>query len=355
MTINIAANFRIHKIGLCLFIVILILLYIYAIHSIHAAEIGGLEVVDVHSQAKVSIEIKGKTKEGINDLVTTADYKSHCAMYKYLSVLYPSLTIISEEQSKECDDTITVGITGNTHSLRNTDVQNDLMVNADDITVWIDPLDATKEYTEHLLEYVTTMVCIAVRGIPLIGVIHKPFEPKQTYWAWAYHGVSSNLRKKVKSKSKKNIAIIVSRSHAGRVHNISKTVLGDDVNIISAAGAGYKSLEVAVGNASAYVHVTALKKWDICAGAAIINALGGTVTSLSNEAMVDFRSSDSLVFDRGILATMTNHYCNIAFSCLKKIKFLGKSTILFMQAFLYAPTKSQKLLKLREKNCWQKI
>lgn len=45
---------------------------------------------------------------------------------------------------------------------------------------------------EKLNEYVTTMVCVAVKGEPVIGIIHKPFL-KETYWAWVDNGKSSNL------------------------------------------------------------------------------------------------------------------------------------------------------------------
>jgi inositol monophosphatase 3 len=65
---------------------------------------------------------------------------------------------------------------------------------------------------------------------------------------------------------------------------------------------GYKSLEVANGHVDAYLHTTEIKKWDVCAGNAIINALGGKMTTLSNEVL-DY-SSESTVNKKGILATM---------------------------------------------------
>ena len=85
--------------------------------------------------------------------------------------------------------------------LRNREVDRiiteDKMYKADDITIWIDPLDATQEYTESLTQYVTTMVCIVAGDEPIAAVIHKPFEERSA-WAWtgAGNGGVGNLENK---------------------------------------------------------------------------------------------------------------------------------------------------------------
>jgi Golgi-resident PAP phosphatase len=68
----------------------------------------------------------------------------------------------------------------------------EINVSTDDVTVWIDPLDATKEYTEKLFHYVSVMICVAIKGEPVIGVVHFPFSQK-TFWAWKGKGVSESL------------------------------------------------------------------------------------------------------------------------------------------------------------------
>nr|XP_015833236.1 PREDICTED: uncharacterized protein LOC107397487 isoform X2 [Tribolium castaneum] len=47
------------------------------------------------------------------------------------------------------------------------------------------------------------------------------------------------------------------------------------VYIIEAAGAGYKVLEVTLGNVDTYFHTIATKKWDICAENSIYNKGSG--------------------------------------------------------------------------------
>lgn len=276
--------------------------------SIKAAQIGGLEIVTVHEQVKFEIESKGKTKEGVNDPVTEADYRSHCAMYRFLTESFPHVTVISEEASKDCDHITTSDIKDPfTHVIN--DNMIDVYVYPESITIWIDPLDATKEFTENLLQYVSTMVCVAIDGIPLIGVIYKPFETKQDsnlFWALKNLGHSENLEELSQQPQNGKKTIIVSRSHAGEVQNISKMAFGDNVDIISAAGAGYKFIELAKGNATAYIHTTVIKKWDICAGTAIFTALGGTVTHLYDSTPISFEQSDSTVVTTGLLAT-TDH------------------------------------------------
>lgn len=279
------------------------------IAAIETAVKGGREVVDVYNNADFNERSKGKTKEGVNDPITNADEKSNCAMYYSLTHTFMDVKVVSEETSPESDCRTLQVLDLDTTVLKNAENLVDEEVQSSQVTIWIDPLDATKEYTEKLVQYVTTMVCVAVSGRPVIGVIHFPFkeEPK-TYWGWVGRGVSEQLKNVVFTKKldDMNPVVIVSRSHTGTVESVIKQSLGSNVNIIEAGGSGYKSIEVSSKNVSAYIHNTAIKKWDICAGNAIISALGGKMTTLKNE-VIDYADGDKSVNSDGLLATLENH------------------------------------------------
>ncbi|KAK3090550.1 hypothetical protein FSP39_012623 [Pinctada imbricata] len=105
------------------------------------------------------------------------------------------------------------------------------------------------------------MVCVAVGGKPTIGVVYKPFEES----------------------------------------------------------ACYKTLEVVKGTNHAYIHVTKIKKWDICAGNAILNALGGKMTTLEGN-YIDYSSPKEVKNEDGLLATLHDH-----FDYLEKLKTAAKA------------------------------
>jgi len=296
--------------------------------SIEMARRGGVEVKRIREQSNIGEKSKGKTKEGANDPVSDGDMLSHRQMYYGLQKAFPLVNIISEESDPEEIDMSKIAEA----SISNDEVDRiipdseDIILPAKDLDIWIDPLDATQEYTESLLNYVTTMVCVAVKGRAVLGIIHKPFN-HTTAWAWSGANLSGGgknyfseaVKKEVellqnkegsdinKHKDVSKSRIIVSRSHAGKVHDVAADVFGTEVTVTPAGGAGFKAWEVAAGRQDAYVHTTLIKKWDICAGTALLRSLGGKMTTLDGSE-IDYSGTPAKVKNEGgILATLHDH------------------------------------------------
>ncbi|XP_030630083.1 inositol monophosphatase 3 [Chanos chanos] len=258
--------------------------------SVEAAIQGGREVKRIREDNTLEERSKGKTKEGASEKLTLGDLNSHRKMYYLIKNTYPTLQVNSEEHD-QAEGELTKW-DGKISSEILEKVKAGKKVPAKSITVWIDPLDATQEYTENLRQYVTTMVCVAIDGSPVIGVIHKPFTG---YTAWAIVGEESNVKPRA-SYSSSAPKFIVSRSHAGKVKSFVHEAFGNNTEVTPAGGAGYKVLALLDATddkyeqADVYIHVTFIKKWDICAGNAILKALGGHMTTLKGEE-IDYSGS----------------------------------------------------------------
>lgn len=255
--------------------------------AVKAAELGGKEVTRVRESNLLNEKRKGKTREGADDKMTRGDLLSNKKMYHLITKAFPGLKVNTEEVI-EADDEDPVLWDRSIPDYIMDKIQTPRLEPAESITVWIDPLDATNEYTENLVHYVTTMVCVAVNGKPIIGVIHKPFTG---YTAWAMVDGGSNVKRR-SEYNEKSPTIIVSRTHSGLVKEVTHETFGNKTEIISAGGSGYKVLslldvkEEKQEHADVYVHVTFIKKWDICAGNAILNALGGHMTTIKGENII---------------------------------------------------------------------
>lgn len=61
--------------------------------AVEVAIKGGKEVVAAKNAPHTGEQSKGKTKEGVNDPVTKADYNSHCVMYYSLIHSFPKVKV----------------------------------------------------------------------------------------------------------------------------------------------------------------------------------------------------------------------------------------------------------------------
>ncbi|XP_028029170.1 putative inositol monophosphatase 3 [Bombyx mandarina] len=276
--------------------------------AILAAEGGGKKVLDGKNHI-LNVKSKGKTLEGANDPVTDVDYASHCAMYYGLKHTFNNIDVVSEEHSKSdssCEEVPAFDLEPDIPGNLNIEQMLDELVLAKDVVVWIDPLDATQEYTEKLYQYVTTMVCVAIRGVPIIGVIHYPFT-QQTYWAWYTKKTSANMPLVPhKEENREHPRVVISRSHPGKVATVAKSAFGDKSNVSKAAGAGFKVMEVVNGTYDVYLHVTTIKKWDICAGDAILKTVDGKMTTMKGDN-IDYSADGHVAVTDGILVTRYDH------------------------------------------------
>lgn len=289
------SNIRLNRLGVAVIICLLLFLFLYVLSSrrsvlsinesvsmkellsasIVLARRGGDRVRVIRRNDALETEKKGETKEGANEYVSKGDIESHDQIFYGLQKIFPGLNIVSEEHEKKPLD-LSVIPNIDLHLPEVEGIKVDQKVPSNKITVWIDPLDATQEYTEM----------------------------KDKAWAWVGIGHSANLAKG-SPKDDTDKRIIVSRSHAGKVGDLATKTLGA-VKITAAGGAGYKTLEVIKGNQDAYIHSTLIKKWDICAGNAILSALDGKMTTLDGK-YIDYHRAEDAKNEGGLVATLYDH------------------------------------------------
>ncbi|EYC10084.1 hypothetical protein Y032_0057g2753 [Ancylostoma ceylanicum] len=259
-------------------------------YAVLAVEMGGYAVRKIHEENKLNIAQKGLTDEGKAELLTKADLISN---YLILDVLqrFPRLKIVTEEKDSSISEKEATPYRADSYSvwLSIRDILSQIpsyRLTLSDVQIYVDPLDATQEYTEGLTQYVTVMVCVAVKDEPIFGAIYRPFS-NETIFGVKGWGVMTSSGKKLYPHPLAETArkIVVSRSHAGAVEKLARKSFGEGYDVEPAGGSGYKTLRLVNGTAELYIHQTAIKKWDTCAGDAILRAMGGAMLDLEGSPL----------------------------------------------------------------------
>jgi len=247
-------------------------------------------------------------KTGKNDLQTQADRSAQNCIVASLLKQFPGLTVVGEEGEQDLsgvpDDWIVTGGDAAAELKIPEDLKN---VDLKDVTVWVDPLDGTQEFTQGLLDHVTVLVGIAVGSRSVAGVIHQPYynykEEGATLGRTFYGVVGGGVVGLTPTAPPPDKRIVTTtRSHGtGLVQAALEAIQPDEV--MKVGGAGHKVLLLMEGACHAYVFPSpGCKKWDTCAPEAILHAMGGKLTDMKG-ANYDYHSTVQHLNSEGVLAT----------------------------------------------------
>lgn len=251
-------------------------------------------------------------KSGVDDLQTKADRLAQQSICASLSRKFPKVIIIGEEElpfENVSEEIIESG--QNEEILKHTCPSQYDSIKEEELVIWVDPLDGTKEYTEGLLDHVTVLIGIAYEGKAIAGVINQPYYNYEagddaalgrTIWGVLGIGAFGFQLKEVPAETH---IITTTRSHSSKLVNDCVTAMNPH-SVIRVGGAGNKIIQLIEGKASAYVFASpGCKKWDTCAPEAILHAVGGKLTDMYGNAY-QYHKEVKHMNSTGVLATLRN-------------------------------------------------
>ncbi|XP_053737961.1 3'(2'),5'-bisphosphate nucleotidase 1 isoform X3 [Synchiropus splendidus] len=252
-------------------------------------------------------------KTGANDLQTLADRLAQQSICASLARRFPKVTIIGEEDlpSEEVSEDLIES--GQSEEILQKTCPVELSgITEEELVVWVDPLDGTKEYTEGLLDNVTVLIGIAHAGRAIAGVINQPFFNYQLgpgahlgRTLWGMPGLGAFGFQLQEAPGDRRV-VTTTRSHSNKVVTDCVEAM-EPHQVVRVGGAGNKIIQLIEGRATAYVFASpGCKKWDTCAPEAILHAVGGKLTDMHNRPY-RYHADVKHMNSTGVLATLRHH------------------------------------------------
>ena len=310
----------------------------YSLQSLRMTDISSLIATSVRLSEEAGHIIRGvmasgdlqRADKGENDPVTIADTRAQHLIEGSMRKWFPSVTFVGEEEihastkdafpaspeelaSSVCDEDRKAihAIYGET-------------VDSKRLCLYVDPLDATKEFVDGDKRAVMVLIGIVLDGKPIAGVLHQPFFRKWSekeianvmekepisqcynvhlspYVGRTIFGVVGMgirgcdfLRNLVESNERKSnsdlgvFRLLSSSNHQSPIVERMERLVAP-TSVLRMGGAGHKIVHVLEGTAEVYAHPVhgsnGPKKWDVAAPGALILAAGGSLTDFDGNDM----------------------------------------------------------------------
>lgn len=193
-----------------------------------------------------------------------------------------------------------------------------------DITIFIDPIDGTREFSTGLGEQ--SSVCIGFsdkRGMPIAGLVYRPIPTPAT---WAAGAISEGLalhNLDVGSSSPASRPGLLT-SNGGISKFISSLLEVGGLERVPSGGAGNKMLMLLEGKGAAYIQDRGVSRWDTAGAQAVIEAHGGILCKLTKLCQ---DSPSCQVESYSYLASPTNLDFESGVACLTPYNAADKSLV----------------------------
>ncbi len=258
----------------------------------------------------------GTIQKGVDDPMTVADLESQRLIVGGLWSVYPGLAVVGEEDTP---DVVASAVKPRLDLIDLLRVPSELReVPMDEVCVFIDPLDATKEYTQGRTWCVMTLIGITHKGVPVAGVMHQPFaqtgdEEGHAVFGLKGYGVEGLIRKPHAAGD--GVVAVTTLSHSSAALDDAIARVKPDT-VVREGGCGYKSLLLAQGVADLYLYPQpGTKRWDTCAPEAILRELGGVMSDREGRDIVYRPSGDML--NQSLVACMSKELHSRVIASLK--------------------------------------
>lgn len=227
----------------------------------------------------------------VDDPCTVADTRSQALIVSGLRSVWPSLCIIGEEDPSSLPAVADTQERPSLNLVDETGLAAELRaVPLEEVSVFIDPLDATKEFTNGVLPCVMTLVGICVKGDPVAAVMNQVFAGENGRAVYGARGLGvMGLEPPVRVRPVEHqgkFVVVTSASHGHKALDDAIALVAPDV-VIREGGCGYKCLLVMQGVADSYLYpVTGTSRWDTCAPEALLRILKGDLTDRHGKRIV---------------------------------------------------------------------